>query len=345
MNLVGGPMRKLVFLLIIFSIHSTIAQFPNSTDTQLKINFWLEHYTQVTDGSEYELAQTVFQKILAVADKPVGVLPALYIFSDIEFNQLFATQDGGIIMPLKVIQYCQKNKRYAEDRLAFLIGHEIKHIVRGDYELIHALLQFIQSVGGQSTTKDFTHIWERVQWGPSLESRKAIELQADEYGILYLMLAGYDIDAIVSSKHNFISEYYGFANIDEYGGLSHPSGKERIRVIENRMSTILKNRVLFECALKFYAMGVYEESITLPTEFVRLFPSREVFNNRGLCYYQKALSLFARWKPDGSWNGMWSHTSSHVCGSIGASSLTSAMRTSWMTVCVARRLPASGDSQ
>ena len=264
-------MRRLIFLFVIVSVPFAISQFPDSEDSRLTIDFWLENYTQVTAGPEYELASSIFRNILSVADKPVGVLPTLYVFSDLDFNQLFATQDGAIIMPLKVIQFCQRNKRYAESRLAFLIGHEMKHIVRGDYELIHALLTFIQTVGGLSPTKNFSNIWERVQWGPSLESRKAIELQADEYGILYLLLAGYDVDAIVSSKQNFISEYYRFAKIDRYGGLSHPSEEERTQVIQKRMATILKHRVLFECALKFYAIGAYEEGIELLTEFVRLF--------------------------------------------------------------------------
>jgi len=42
----------------------------------------------------------------------------------------------------------------------------------------------------------------------------------------------------------------------------------------------------------------YDGAIDLLTEFVRQYPSREVYNNRGMCYYQKALSLYGRWKPE-----------------------------------------------
>jgi len=291
-------MRVFAFILFLTFSQIVSTQEKDSSDSKLKIDFWIKNYDQITKGPEYDLAHSVFNKIIAVADKPVGVLPSLHVFSNLKFNQLFATLDGAIVMPLEVIKFCQKEGRFGEARLAFLIGHEIKHIVRGDYELINTLIKFIEDVGSQEPTKDFSAIWDRVNWGPSLERRKAIEIQADEYGILYASLAGFDVGAIISSTNSFILDFYMFAGTDTYGGFSHPSANERIQAAQQRMVSILEFLDIFDCGVKLYTIGEYDEAIDLFTKFVTQYPSREVFNNRGICYYQKALSLFARWKPD-----------------------------------------------
>ena len=92
-------MKKLIILLFSFS-QLAFSNSNNFSDPKLRIQYWIENYSQITEGLEYEMAHTVFNRILRVADKPIDITPRLYIFSDLKFNQVFATVDGSIILPV-----------------------------------------------------------------------------------------------------------------------------------------------------------------------------------------------------------------------------------------------------
>lgn len=130
-------MSKLPIILLLFLPKLLLAQPANADDPRLKIDYWLgqPNLVQVTQGEKYKMAEEVFSTLLAVADKPSGVLPTLYVFAKLELGKLFALPDGSIILPLSVIELCSKNKtpEEAKARLAFVLGHELKHVVREDY--------------------------------------------------------------------------------------------------------------------------------------------------------------------------------------------------------------------
>ena len=68
--------------------------------------------------------------------------------------------------------------------------------------------------------------------------------------------------------------------------------------MQQRMASIVEHLDLFHCGVRLYVIGEHDAAIELFSEFVRQYPSREVYNNRGLCYYQKALALYSKWKPE-----------------------------------------------
>jgi tetratricopeptide (TPR) repeat protein len=284
-------MKKYLLFLLFFWF---LAGFLFSQQsTKLNIDYWLRNYNQVTQGQTYEYAQSIFKNVVAVADKPVGILPSLYVFSDLEPYQIFATKDGGIVLPGSIIQFCNSDKIHGSAQLAFLLSHEIKHIVRGDYELREMLMKFIEEL---DSNEDSNFI-KQVTLSPELNRLKAMEIQADQYGILYAALAGYDIESVYSAENNFITKFYEFVGFDPYGDLSNPSVSERDRAIKQKVNKIIEYLELYDFGLKLYAIGEYDAAIDLFTKFLSQFPSREVYNNRGLCYYQKAYYLYSEWNP------------------------------------------------
>jgi tetratricopeptide (TPR) repeat protein len=277
-------MPKLKLALLFFLLPGcVVGQLANSGDPRLKIGHWLQNHTLVTELPECKDAREVFDNLLRVADKPAGVLPQLYVFSNLDFGQVFALPDGSVILPLKVIKFCFKNEAYGKARLAFILGHELKHIVHRDYWTIEQIFTFAQNANTSQLP---------------FEARKAFETQADEYGILYAALAGYDVRAIIGPGNSFIPEYIDSAGIKVHDGLTNNSPEERLKAVNRRLGDILTHLDLFEFGVRLYAIGKYDAAIELLQKFVTQFPSREVYNNLGLCYYQKAREHYAKWKSE-----------------------------------------------
>ncbi len=252
------------------------AQTTKPDDPRLKVDHWLKEHRQVTHLPECETAQEVFETLLAVADKAVDVRPKLYIFSDLPFGRVFALPDGAIVLSLPVIKFCFENPEQGKARLAFILGHELKHVVHRDYWTINQILGFAPEV--------------------SLETRKDLETQADEYGILYTTLAGYDIRAIVSPRNNFLLEYHDRLGDGDDSAAANSSVESRLQAINRRLAGITTHLDLFHFGVRLYVIGEYDAAIELLEKFAAQYPSREVFNNLGVCYYQKAFMHYAKWK-------------------------------------------------
>jgi len=266
----------------------------SSPAPKLKIDYWLNNYKQVTAGETYELAQKVFKKITRVADNPASEVYSLYIFSDLRLTQVFALPDGAIIVPLKAIDFCLQDREAGEARLAFIFGHEIKHLIRDDYWIYNYLTRFFVNEGKAGTNPDAARLLESMKWELEKESRKAFETRADEAGILYTSLAGYDVDAVFA----FIPEYYHAAGIDLNGEVTNNSVEDRRQALTQRLGEARRHLHLFDLGVMLYAIGENDAAIECFEKFLTQYPSREVFNNLGLCYYSKALALFARWSPE-----------------------------------------------
>ncbi|MBN2010927.1 tetratricopeptide repeat protein [candidate division KSB1 bacterium] len=269
-----------------------------SSSPEMKIDYWLSNFNQIIDSEKAQIASDVFNRIFAVSDKPIDILPQLYVFSDLALQQLVALPDGSIILPEKVIDFCLRNKDAGKAQLAFLIGHELKHVVKSDYWKLNQIMQFVDDVKKQDQTKEFRNILEKIHALPVMTYRKEMETQADEYGILYAALAGFPVASIVSPTNSFISDYYRAAKINIHGDLTNNSLKERIDALNLRLERIQQNIPLFEIGTKLYVISQFDEAIDLLTKFLAQYPSREVYNNIGLCHYQLALQNYLKLQPE-----------------------------------------------
>ncbi|MFQ5753225.1 MAG: tetratricopeptide repeat protein [bacterium] len=282
---------QLSLMLCLFPTSIASSQNLPNKSPKLYIDYWIKNYQQVNEGQKYDIAQRVFDKIRHVADNPAGNVFSLYIFADLPLTHIFALHDGSIVLPVKVIEFCLQDRSSGEARLAFVLGHEIKHLAMRDYWFLDHIIQFFENI---NTDANLSRLMEVVQWDFQDRTRKKIETEADKYGILYASLAGYDVDAIFS----FIPEYYRAAGINIHDDVTNNSVSERIRAVEGRLTDAIEHLPLFDFGVMLYAIGQYDAAIECLSRFVQYYPSREVFNNLGLCFYQKALSLYAKWKPD-----------------------------------------------
>lgn len=105
-------------------------------------------------------------------------------------------------------------------------------------------------------------------------------------------MAGYEVGTI----NSFIPECYRAAGIDIHGDTTNNSVGDRLKAVNGRLGGIFEHLDLYDYGVRLYAIGKYDAAIELLRKFVSQYPSREVFNNLGLCYYQKAVIAYAKWK-------------------------------------------------
>jgi tetratricopeptide (TPR) repeat protein len=289
---------------IVFSVVvSTILLFCflwSSEDPRTRIDYWQNNYNELLpeDDPRAGRAHEIFKRVLNAAGKRPGVIPRLFIVrNESAYIPLaFAIPDGGIIISKKVLDICYADEECGDDRLAFILAHEIAHQLKDDFW--H--MRFFEAV----------ELSKKGEEKPILDSVKVIakmtdhvlakELQADEYGIIYASMAGFNTDAIVSGEENFFEYIYtaldpgnikGFKK-DEY----HPDPEQRAEVVKARLKQVLDVVELFDLGIMFYQAGEFEKAILLFNDFLRFFPSREVYHNLATCHHQVALENYLKWK-------------------------------------------------
>ncbi len=274
-----------VFIVVTLALSSSEAFAENRGVKE----FWINKYGTAEKDKLTERAFNVFDRVLAASDRRAGVEPALYItnFSGTPWAQALA--DGSIILTRKGLQFCYSNKNLkdGDSRMAFVIGHELSHQFNGDFWHY----KFLRTAeDNNENIKAFQDIKELAK-DPDILLTK--ELQADQYGIIYAALAGYDSDKIISEDKNFFLEW---AEKEIPSGrltddLLSLSGK-RAKVVSMRLAEVASRIVLFDMGVISYHLGRLDDSLVLFKKFASYFPGREVYSNIGAIYLQLAYSKF-----------------------------------------------------
>jgi predicted Zn-dependent protease len=120
------------------------------------------------------------------------------------------------------------------------------------------------------------------------KSQKIIyETQADDRGIFYAAIAGYNPFEIQPKILDIIYSYYQLEDFNE----GYPSKLERKQIAQNALIKSQKLYAVFQEALKTKERDDYDTAMILFEEVNRDFPSRENYNNIGVMKTLKALQL------------------------------------------------------
>ncbi|HZE96247.1 MAG TPA: M48 family metalloprotease [Planctomycetota bacterium] len=176
--------------------------------------------------------------------------------------------------------------RLSDDaHLAFVLGHELAHIcLRHSAGLLQAHA-FLRSLGKE---------------GADLQSllgafRREEELEADRYGLLYAVRAGFPLDRALGFFDGGISGEPDAAA----AASSHPPADERKRALAAFGDKLMLAYALFEEAGRAYRSSQYDRAIERLTGFLDVFPNSTAgLTNLGAANLRKAVR-FLEALPEG----------------------------------------------
>jgi beta-barrel assembly-enhancing protease len=228
--------------------------------------------SQQSQGGEFSIdpvltdyVNTVGQRIAAVSDAP---LDYEFVVLNNSVPNAWALPGGKIAVNRGLLTELNN-----EAELAAVLGHEVVHAAarHGAQAMTRGtLLQGALAVGAiAAQNNDYTDfIVGASQLGAQLISQRygrEAELQSDEYGIRYMIAAGYDPRAAISLQETFVRLSAG-RNQGWLDGLfaSHPPSEERVnnnRALVNELLPELAGRDLETGALRYeQAMAFVHEN-------------------------------------------------------------------------------------
>jgi hypothetical protein len=225
-------------------------------DDRSRLDFWKSNYTELRREEDPRAAKAheIFARVLRAAGRRAGVAPSLYVIKDAgtAVPLAIALPDGGIVISRRVLDICYGEPELGDDRLAFLLAHEIAHQLKDDFW--H--LRFFAAVELSRQDKPEDAAVEEVRRIAGLAKEALLkEMQADEYGIVYASMAGFDTRAVVTEDGR-VNFFKYFASALDPGNLKgpprdpeHPTPEARAEAVKARLAQVLDVVELFDLGL------------------------------------------------------------------------------------------------
>lgn len=284
-------MKRLLIVLLAF-----ILTCPAYGDNRDHIQWWLYYYGDYSalggkNDPRVPGIFAVFERVKQVAEKEASRISRLFIIDTNAEPYALALPDGAIIINRKTLDICYLNvdEQKAHQRLAYILGHELAHLSNKDF-LHREAFQALKEFGDQRDNNDMASCFDLSSLEKVREFKKK-EFMADKMGALYASMAGYDIGGLLGETDSFLSSWArqtGIGTIyDE--DLTHPSFDKRLKFVRSQLMNIVQQLELFNAGVLLYQMENYKDAAAAFLEFSRVYPSGEVFNNTGACYFNLAL--------------------------------------------------------
>ena len=277
---------KISVYLCLFLIFTASNSFAENRG---KKEYWINKYGEVKESTLSVRAEEVFNRVLSASDRRGGVEPALYIINYNGAPWAQSLADGSIILAKNGLEFCYKEytPEAGDARIAFVIGHELAHQFNGDFWQYRFLRTAEDDKESMQTFQDIKELAKK----PGMLLAK--EIQADQYGIIYAALAGYNSDEIISEDKNFFLEWAEKENPYIHSGKDILLlSKKRSKAVSMRLKEVSDRIALFQLGVISYHIGRYDDALSLFNRFASYFPGREVYSNIGAIYLRMAYDKF-----------------------------------------------------
>ena len=268
----------LSLVLVLTGIPATLA-----ADLRSNASSWLSVFDTVSaDSPKVQRIQSIFRSIKRVT-RGANLRTKLYIVDSDNEPWAVALQDSNIILSRGAIDiiYDGHDLEKGDARMAFVLGHELAHIVANDFWHQQVYQSFLES---DPATAQISIADKQQQ-----NRRKEQELRADEEGFIFASLAGFQtrkIFAQQSGEDDFLVAWAKQTNAISGGNYYKPH--ERMAFLKNRLEQLDQAVELFKYGVKLAHFGRYEDAQILLDEFYKSFPSSQVLGNLGYVYIQTA---------------------------------------------------------
>lgn len=285
----------------------TAVGLAQSRDT---IGYWRTQYQELapTADPRVDQARRIFQRLVQVAGTRSGKMLQLFIAATIrdpwDITLPIALPDGWIILSKRVLDTCYRDQAQGDDRLAFVLAHELAHQLSDDLLHLH-FFQALVALQGQPRDADARAALETaLQTASDRNVVRDKELRADMHGIMYAAMAGFNPRAIVTEgpNTNFFADWVRELEQQSLRSVSinhlSPTPQERAEVVRARLRPVADNTPVFQVGLWFYYAGDYPRALQAFEHFREVFPSREVLHNLATSHHQLALQAYQAWRQD-----------------------------------------------
>ncbi|MCP5045969.1 MAG: M48 family metalloprotease [bacterium] len=283
------------FLIFLFASLMLVNLYADKKDM---IPYWIDMYGDYTQSgkkndSTVKRTMEIFGKVKSAAEKTDGRMPRLFIINTNREPYAMALPDGSVIINTRTLVICYSgiNREEGNQRMAFILGHELAHLANKDF-MHREAFEVFDHYGDEESKRlaaDYFHL-------PDPEASKVLKSKehfADKEGVLYAAMAGYDISRMFKRENNFFHHWANQTGIkhayenDELPG--HPSLKTRADYVYMHLKKLAKKIELFRAGVLLYQIESRHDAVSAFLNFSRHYPSREVFNNIGACYLDLAL--------------------------------------------------------
>lgn len=268
-------------------------------DPRAHADYYIDVFGEVSPEADAKVlrAHQVFEQVRNVAEDPIGFTPTLKVIKSDGQPWAVALPDGYVILSQGALEICYdgNNQALGDAKLAFVLGHELAHLVSRDFWHRNVFL----SLSGSSQDAISEDVYDLVDGGyfdaaaeqeeARLEAIKRKELQADDAGFLYASLAGYQTTLVLAQdgREDFLSDWVRQTRtIDDQ---SHLGPRERSNFLKTRFGAIAAKVAFFNAGVQLAQFGRFRDAQYLFEAFAQSFPSHEVATNLGFVHLQQAL--------------------------------------------------------
>lgn len=264
-----------------------------------RVEYWKNLFSE-ENSRRSKKAQTVFKKILKASGGRSGVLPDLVILK-MKKKLAMALQDDTVIISDKLLDHCYSNTKFGDERLAFVLGHEVAHLVEKDFSHYKFFVALNSDQFQIPEKEKLIEETKQILRQPGLMKKR--EFEADKNGMIFAALAGFDTRAFLQERETAkfirsIEENLHPGNSFKISSRSHPSSEQRAANVYQALNSVQENLFLFNAGLIFYQKKDYEIAIDLFTRFLKIFHGREIYHNLALSHHQLAMEHYRNWKKD-----------------------------------------------
>ncbi len=280
----------LVAAWLLVSLGVALAQ----SDPRAHAAWWVEQHGALEEASAPEAARVrkVFEQVVHAADKRSGRWPQLVLLRSQRTPLALSLPDGSVLLNHAALTflYQVEDPALGDTRAAFVLGHELAHLAQDDFWQAEA----------------FAASQANPQWEQSVEAWLAgkqqantpilRELQADAYGLIYAVQAGFSADPILDQGERFFADWAAQSRLHPHSG-THPPDATRAAILQASLHQVRAVQDWFDFGTLLLQIGRLDDARLLLEEYQRHFPGRAVLNNLGVVAYEQAMAHLADCNP------------------------------------------------
>jgi tetratricopeptide (TPR) repeat protein len=254
-------------------------------DLRASSKWWQESYEPVPETDPLVLrARKGFERMQATT----GQRAMLLILEIPGGPSALALGDDTVVLNREGLSLCYRNvsPETGDALLAFVLGHELRHLSGGDLWHASTFLAVRAASDGSEKDQDLVDLLRQ-----DVRNRKILELRADGQGVLAMMMEDYDPNVLFEGDESFFEEW-----VSEVPGRvdpGHPDPAERVNFLRKKLQEVAETIHLFHDGVAAFDSGDYEKEIDRLDQFRQHFAGREVLNDLALAHYQLAAAALA----------------------------------------------------